>query len=128
MCFRKLWSSRGCCLAGRSCKFHVASLVVAVSFSESIGGVHGLRHLAVLVVSVGLLCRAIAGACDPVLGVVGVHHIDRGVIGKRDRLARDVLFRVIAVSCRERRVIVITDRLCSNVIATVVREAVAHSV
>ena len=103
-------------------------MIIAVSFRKPIRSIYGLRQLAILVVSVGLLRRTIAGTRDPVLGVVGVHHIDRGVIGKRDRLARDVLFRVIAVSRRERRAVVKAHCFRGHIIAVVVREGVVHRI
>ena len=103
---------------------NIASLVVAVSFRKAVGRVHRLRQLPILVVAIRLLSRAIASACDPVLGVISIDDVECCVIAQRDGLLCDILFRVVAVSCRENGSIIVVDRLCGYVIAVVVREAI----
>ena len=97
----------------------VSTGVITVSFRELIGRIHGLGQLAILVVSISLLCRTIPGARDPVLGVIGVDHVEGGIVRQCD-----VLFRVIAVSRRERRAVVKAHCFRGHIIAVVVREAV----
>ena len=106
----------------------VPSLVIAVRFGKAIDGVYSLGQLPILVIAVRLLRRAISGAGNSVLRVVGIHHIEGRVVSQRDGFARDVVLRIITIRRCEGAGVVVFYRFRGNVVIVIVREAVVHRV